>query len=74
MNKIVSVIIVGLFAANAYALDLPKAADAAKPTEKVEVAKHTAAPAKKISELKASSLKKSVVKAAEAKPAAAVAK
>lgn len=59
MNKILSVVIVGLFAANAYALDLPASATA----KKVEAVKHTAVPTKKVS-----LLKKSVVKAQEAKP------
>ena len=45
MNKILSVIIVGLFAANAYATDLPATSIA----KKVEAVKHTAAPAKKAS-------------------------
>ena len=71
MNKILSVIIVGLFAANANALVLSKAADAAKPAAKVEAVKHTAAPAKKVSELKKSLVKAQDAKAVEAKPATA---
>lgn len=70
MNKIVSVIIVGLFAANANAFSLTKASDAAKPSAKpvaakVETAKQVPAPAKKVS-----LLKKTIVKAQATTPAA----
>lgn len=64
MNKVLSVVIVGLFAANAYALDVPAASTA----KKVELVKTTSASTKKVS-----SLKKAVVKAQATKPTVAAA-
>ena len=68
MNKILSVVIVGFFAANAYATDLPAASTA----KKVEAVKHTAAPAKKVSLLKKSAIKLQAAKPATSATTAAI--